>query len=449
MRAASGAVLDNGLSAAEAAERSRRDGPNALPAARRANPVVEFVKQLVHFFALMLWVASGLALLAGMPALAIAIAVVVLVNGVFSFVQEYRADRAAERLRDLLPVRATVRRDGKPITVDATELVVGDVLLLEAGDRVCADATVLSGGRLSVDESLLTGESAPEHPDEGGRVHAGTYVVEGHGAASVTATGTHTRLAGIAQITAQATRPRSPLTGQLQRVVRIVSVIAVSVGVLFFGIALLLGFAPGEGFLFAIGVTVALVPEGLLPTVTLSLARAVQKMAARNALVRQLESVETLGATTFICTDKTGTLTRNEMSVVAAWTADGTVTVDGEGYLPEGRLYGSSAALSAAGALADSAARCSPDSRAVERGGTWHPVGDPMEVALHVLASRAGRPAPPPPLGRRPFDPYRRRSSVSDVDGLHVTGAPDSVLPLCVDLPAGAADAVQELSAPR
>ncbi|GAA3795236.1 cation-translocating P-type ATPase [Amycolatopsis tucumanensis] len=438
---------ERGLTAAEAAERLRRDGPNALPAARRRNPAVEFVKQLVHFFALMLWVASGLALFAGMPALAIAIAVVVVVNGVFSFVQEYRADRAAERLRDLLPVRATVRRDGKPLVVNATELVTGDVLLLEAGDRVCADAEVLAGGRLSVDESLLTGESAPVRPEPGGAVHAGTYLVEGHGAAVVTATGSRTRLAGIAAVTAGATRPRSPLTGQLQRVVRIISVIAVSVGVLFFGVALLLDFAPSEGFLFAIGVTVALVPEGLLPTVTLSLARAVQKMAGRNALVRRLESVETLGATTFICTDKTGTLTRNEMSVVTVWTGAGTATVEGEGYRPEGRLLGDPDAVAAAAVLADSAARCSPDSRAVEQSGVWRPVGDPMEVALHVLATRAGRAARPAPRDRRPFDPYRRRSSVSDEDGLHVTGAPDSVLPLCRDVPPGAAEAVHELSA--
>lgn len=435
-----------GLTTAEAEARLHRNGPNRLPSPHRRHPLLVLGAQLVHFFALMLWVAAGLALLAGMPALAVAIAVVVVLNGVFSFAQEYRADRAAERLRDLLPVRAIVRRDGHPIEVDAGELVVGDVLLLEAGDRVCADATV-ADGRLSVDESMLTGESVPVRPEPGGSVYAGTYVVEGHGSAVVIATGARSRLAGIAAVTEHATRPRSPLAIQLHKVVRTIAVIAVAVGVLFFGVALLLGFAPNEGFLFAIGVTVALVPNGLLPTVTLALAWAVQKMAARNALVRRLESVETLGSTTFICTDKTGTLTRNEMSVVQVWTPAGVVTVAGEGYQPAGKLTGDPAAVRAVRTLADSAARCSPDSRAVHKDSRWYPVGDPMEVALHVLAARAGAPAPPAPRSRHPFDPHRRRSSVVDADGVHVTGAPDSVLARCVAAPAEAAGIVTAMTA--
>lgn len=429
-----------GLTAAEAAVRLRADGPNRLPGPRRKRPLLVLATQLVHFFALMLWGAALLALVAGMPTLAVAIAVVVVLNGVFSFAQEHRADRAAERLRELLPVRATVRRDGRATIVDAADLVAGDVVLLEAGDRVCADATVLPDGRLSVDESMLTGESKPVRPTEGAVVHAGTYVVEGHGAAMVTATGARTRLAEIASVTEHAARPRSPLATQLHRVVKTVAAIAVGVGVLFFGVALLLGLQPSEGFLFAIGVTVALVPEGLLPTVTLSLARAAQRMAASNALVRRLESVETLGATTFICTDKTGTLTRNEMSVVTVWTPHGMVEVTGSGYEPDGTLDGSAAAVAAATALADTAARCSPDSHAVSEHDRWRPVGDPMEVALHVLATRAGVAAPPATTARYPFDPRRRRASVVDRDGLHLCGAPDVVLDLCVTVPACADD---------
>ncbi|MEV6878288.1 cation-transporting P-type ATPase [Amycolatopsis sp. NPDC051128] len=436
----------SGLTTGEAALRLRRDGPNTLPAPHRRNPVLVLAGQMVHFFALMLWAAAGLALLAGMPALAIAIAVVVLLNGAFSFAQEYRADRAAERLRDLLPVRATVRRDGKAVIVDAVELVSGDLVLLEAGDRVCADAALVESGRLSVDESMLTGESKPVRPGEGKPVYAGTYVTEGHGAALVTATGARTRLAGISEITAGAVRPRSPLAAQLHRVVRVVAMISVAVGVVFFLAALGLGRTSTDSLLFAIGVTVALVPEGLLPTVTLSLARAAQKMAGRHALVRRLESVETLGATTFICTDKTGTLTRNEMSVVRVWTPAGSVAVAGEGYRPNGELTGPADAVAAATVLADSAARCSPDAHAVERAGTWHPVGDPMEVALHVLAARARVPAPPAPAARYPFDPHRRRSSLVDADGLHVTGAPDTVLPLCPGQNAEAAEAVTAMS---
>ncbi|MBE1493909.1 magnesium-transporting ATPase (P-type) [Amycolatopsis lexingtonensis] len=436
-----------GLTSGEAELRLRRDGPNKLPAPHRRNPVFVLAAQMLHFFALMLWGAAGLALLAGMPALAIAIAVVVVLNGAFSFAQEYRADRAADRLRDLLPVRATVRRDGKAVVVDAVELVAGDLVLLEAGDRVCADATLVESGRLSVDESMLTGESKPVRPEEGKPVYAGTYVTEGHGAAVVTATGARTRLAGISEITAGAVRPRSPLAAQLHRVVRVVAMIAIAVGVVFFLAALGLGRTSTESLLFAIGVTVALVPEGLLPTVTLSLARAAQKMAGRNALVRRLESVETLGATTFICTDKTGTLTRNEMSVVSVWTPAGSVDVRGEGYQPAGELTGSAEAVAAAAALADSAARCSPDAHAVQRAGKWLPVGDPMEVALHVLAARAAVGAPPEPVTRYPFDPHRRRSSLVDADGLHVTGAPDTVLPLCPGQDGEAAAAVTAMSA--
>ena len=435
-----------GLSTAEAGRRLRRDGPNALPNPPRVHPGRVFGAQLVHFFAVLLWVAAALALAGGMPVLALAIVVVVVLNGVFSFVQEYRADRAAERLRELIPVRATVRRDGAARVVDAAELVVGDVVLLAAGDRVCADLRVGDGARVSVDESLLTGESVPVGRSAGDVVHAGTYVVEGHGEAVVVATGGGTRLAGIAAATERASRPRSPLARQLHRVVRLIALIAVGVGGAFFLVSLGVGRAGGESLLFALGVTVALVPEGLLPTVTLSLARAAQRMARRNALVRRLDAVESLGATTFICTDKTGTLTRNEMSVVEVWTPQGVVTVSGDGYRPEGTLTGPAAAVTATAALADSAVRCSPDAHVVRQGEHWHPVGDPMEVALHVLADRAGTAAPPRPLRRQPFDPHRRRASVVDADGAHVTGAAEAVLARCDDVPDGAVQVIEDMA---
>ncbi|WP_312880052.1 cation-translocating P-type ATPase [Actinokineospora xionganensis] len=447
VRQAVGGTATSGLTGGEAARRLLRDGPNTLPAPRRAHPVTLLVAQLVHFFALMLWVAAGLALVAGMPVLAVAIVVVVLVNGVFSFVQEYRADRAAQRLRDLLPVRASVRRDGHTVVIGGQDLVVGDLLLLEAGDRVCADATVIDRSGFTMDESMLTGESKSIRPEPGGSLFAGTYAVEGHCTAEVVATGARTRLAGIAAVTAGARRPRSPLATQLHRVVRTVAMVAVVVGVVFFAAAMLLGLSTADSFLFAVGVTVALVPEGLLPTVTLSLARAAQRMAHRHALVRRLESVETLGSTTFICTDKTGTLTSNEMSVVRVWTPEGEVAVTGEGYAPEGDLAGPPAALALLPALASAAARCSPDARASEPAGQWHPVGDPMEVALHVLATRSGCAAPPVPVVRHAFDPRRRRSSVVDAEGVHVVGAPDSVLPRCVGAPAAAEAALARLSA--
>ncbi|WP_439657866.1 cation-translocating P-type ATPase [Lentzea sp. HUAS TT2] len=438
-------LASTGLSSAEAARRLHDDGPNVLPQTRRRHPLLLLVEQLVHFFALMLWVAAVLALVAGMPALAVAIVVVVVLNGVFAFAQEYRADRAAQRLRDLMPLRATVRRDGHLRQVDAADLVVGDELVLEAGARVCADGEVLTSAGLAVDESMLTGESVPVRPVAGQRVHAGTYVTEGESAVAVTATGAHTELAGIAALTQEAKPPRSPLAGQLHRVVVVVAVLAIAVGLTFFGVAVLLGLSLTEGFLFAVGVTVALVPEGLLPTVTLSLARAAQTMATRNALVRRLDAVETLGATTFICTDKTGTLTRNEMSVVHVWTPAGEVTVHGDGYEPTGTVNGSPEAVDQVRALASSAKRCSPTAHARQHENRWLPVGDPMEVALHVLAARVGVDGPSADAVRFPFDPRRRRSSVVDSDGVHVAGAPDSVLPQCRPAP-GAGDAIAALA---
>ncbi|NUT91553.1 MAG: cation-transporting P-type ATPase [Saccharothrix sp.] len=422
-------VRRGGLTAGEAAERLRADGPNTLPRERGRHPLVVLLLQFVHFFALMLWVASGLALVAGMPELSVAIVLVVLLNGGFSFAQEYRADRAAQRLLDLMPSRATVRRDGVPVVVDAADLVVGDEVLLQGGDRVCADAELVEAAGLAVDESMLTGESVPVRPGAGAVLRAGTHVVEGEAVAAVVATGARTQLAGIAELTRRADRPKSPLALRLHRVVTVVGLIAAGVGVAFFGLAVLLGLEPTRGFLFAVGVTVALVPEGLLPTVTLSLARAAQAMAHRKALVRRLESVETLGATTFICTDKTGTLTRNEMSVVEVWTPHGAATVRGEGYAPEAEVGG---ALDAARAVAVSAVRCAPTARAELHEGRWRPVGDPMEVALHVLATRLGVDGALPDAVRHPFDPRRRRSSVVDADGVHVIGAPDAVLPLCL-----------------
>ena len=402
--------------------------------------------QLVHFFALMLWVAAGLALLAGMPALAVAIAVVVVLNGAFSFAQEYRADRAAQRLRDLMPTTVSVRRDGVVTHVPADQLVPGDVVVLDAGDRVSADLVLRPGADLTVDESTMTGESVPVARGGGEPLQAGTFVVRGRGLGEVEAIGGQTALGQISRETQSAVRPMSPLAVQLHRVVRTVAVIAVAVGVGFFAVSLLLGRAGGESFLFAVGVTVALVPEGLLPTVTLSLARAAQRMAGRHALVRRLESVETLGATTFLCSDKTGTLTCNEMSVVAFASAAGDVTLRGEGYAPSAEIIGTRDATTRLVRAADSARRCVPDARAVLSDGRWHPVGDPMEVALHVLGERMQLAAPPVPRAMHPFDPLLRRSSVDDDDGRHVIGAPDAVIGMCTSGTSGAEDALASLA---
>ena len=426
------ATPQSGLSTAQAAERLRRDGHNRLPQAPRVPAWRHLVGQLTHFFAVMLWGAAGLAFLAEMPQLGVAIVVVVLVNGVFAFVQEHRADRSSERLRDLLPRRAIVVRDGSALEIDAAELVVGDCVLLRAGDRVSADLAVVETAELLVDQSLLSGESAAVAIEPEGRVLAGTFVVEGEAVAVVRAIGSATRLATIARL---ATRPREtigPLARELQRVVRVIGAIAAGVGLTFFGVAVAVGLPLADGLLFAIGVTVALVPEGLLPTVTLALARGAQAMARRHALVRRLEAVETLGSVTFICTDKTGTLTRNQMEAVEVWTPEGGAVFEGAGYAPVTRVSVEPGAADAVRRLALGAVRCS-SGRTVRDAGGWSARGDPMEAALHALALRVGidvdsEEKEQPITLRRPFDARRRRMSVVAGSNLWVKGAPDALV---------------------
>ncbi len=387
-RAGPGAFA-KGLTAHEAAARLASDGPNRLPAAPGVPAWRQLAAQFVHFFAMMLWVAAALAVLAGMPELGAAIAIVVVLNGVFAFAQEYRAERAAQALRELLPRRVRVVRDGQPYELDADDLVRGDMVLLNAGDRISADLRAVTTHALSIDTSTLTGETVPVVAAEGTTLHAGTFVVEGQGRAVVEATGPRTRLASIAAMTRATPRPCGPLAQELRRVVSIIAIVAVSVGAAFLVVALLAGTPASDGLLFAIGVTVALVPEGLLPTVTLSLAIGAQRMARKHALVRRLEAVETLGSTTFICTDKTGTLTENRMAVVEVWTPAGLVEVSGEGYVPTGEVtYENDAARATLEELAAAAVRCSTG-RVAFVDGEWRAQGDPMEAALDVLARRA------------------------------------------------------------
>ncbi|WP_200948242.1 cation-translocating P-type ATPase [Nocardioides sp. Soil774] len=426
---------DRGLTGEEAARRLSRDGPNVLPAATRPRPWLELARQLTHLLALLLWVAAGLALLARMPSLAAAIVVIVVLNGVFAFWQEHRADRSTERLKDLLPAGTRVVRDGAAVVVDVADLVVGDLVVLRAGDRIGADARLVDAHHLTQDESMVTGESRAVPHEAGDLLAAGTFVISGEGRAVVEATGARTSLAGISRLAESATRPRSPLTAQLDRVVRIVAVIAALTGVGLGGIALALGFDLTQAFLFGVGVSVALVPEGLLPTVTLSLARGAQTMADQHALVRRLDAVETLGSTTFICTDKTGTLTQNRMNAVDVVTTAGTVVVEGDGYEPVARLSGDDRALALVAAIARAATACVAG-RVVDRDGRWRADGDPMEAALHCLSLRSGLdPGAGDPARRHPYDSERMMSSAVLGDELAVLGAPESVFGVCTSVP--------------
>jgi magnesium-transporting ATPase (P-type) len=428
-----------GLSLDEVELRRQRFGLNLLPPSPRVPLWQRLLSQLIHFFAVMLWVAGGLAILARMPQLGVAIFVVILLNGIFAFLQEYRAERAGERLRDLLPRRVTVIRDGTRQSVDAAELVPDDVVVLNAGDRISADIRLDQVHGLAIDTSTLTGESIPTTPQAGEAALAGTFAVEGEAIGIVTATGRSTRLAEIARMTAARSRPPTPLALELNRVVRVIAFVCLAVGAVFLAIALLVGIQLTDAFLFALGVTVALVPEGLLPTVSLSLAIGAQRMAARGALVRRLESVQTLGSTTFICTDKTGTLTRNEMSVTEAWTPMGRAVIDGSGYDPSGVVRADADVLPSLKELACAAA-LHVNGKPLLRDGRWVAQGNPLEVALDVFARRVHADAEIeqamtwPVVRRFPFDPRRRRMSIIVGTLVIVRGAPEAVFEQCVNI---------------
>lgn len=412
-----------GLTAREAARRLKVSGPNALPARGGRQWPLALLRQLIHPLALLLWVAGGLAWVAGTTNLAIAIAGVILLNGLLAFVQEQQAEKAVEALGKYLPDRAPVLRDGQVWHVPATELVPGDVLVLEEGNRVPADARLIDG-TVDVDASMLTGESVPvtrmaDAHDDATRaldspvlVFSGTVCVAGAAHAVVHATGRHTEIGRIASLSSRVGREESPLERQVRRVAWLIALVAVAVGIGFLPLGWLAGLSWSAAFVFAIGLLVANVPEGLLPTITLALAAGVRSMAKAGALVKRLSAVETLGSTTVICTDKTGTLTKNEMRV--------------EEVHPAGEPEPLVAAL----------ARCST----ADLGGAS---GDPTELALLRYADSHGADLSIRDDHRKtlfPFDPRLKRMSTVDTVGdelwVSTKGAPEQVLPRCA-LPAG------------
>ena len=330
-----------GLSSAEARRRLAEYGPNRVEEIAGEPLWLRAARQFTHFFALILLVAAALAFFAearepgqGMAALGWAIVGVVIVNGAFSFWQEYRAERAVEALKALLPHQATVRRDGVAVQIESGLLVPGDIVLLQEGEDVPADCRLIEAHAVRVNIATVTGESLPkartaEMTDADDVLKsrnvllAGTAVVSGSAVALVFATGMRTAFGRIAHLTQTAGAAPSPLQLEISRLSRIIAILATVMGVVFFLIGQALGLGFWANFLFAIGIIVANVPEGLLPTVTLALAMATQRMAKRNALIRHLPAAETLGSATVIVTDKTGTLTENRMRAVRAHFADG------------------------------------------------------------------------------------------------------------------------------
>ena len=411
----------NGLSRREAARRLQVYGPNELTERRGPGWPAELARQFTHPLAVLLLVAAGLAVASGSGQLGVAIVAVVLLNALLAFAQERHAEHAVAALSRYLPQQARVVRDGVRQRVPSRELVRGDVLLIEEGERISADARLLSGS-LDVDMSALTGESAPvarsaDEPDRAARpldsphlVFSGTACTAGEARAVVHRTGSHTELGRIAALSQRVPVTASPLERQVRRVARLIAAVAVGGGVAFLPLGLAAGLSLTAAFVFAIGLLVANVPEGLLPTITLALAVGVRSMARRGAVVKRLSAVETLGSTTVICTDKTGTLTRNAMRVVE-------VVEDGD-----------------QPALLAALVRCTT-------GDLADPAGtDPTELALLAWAAERGAelPAADRDARRRTlhrFDPRRKRMSTVDemAEGLavHAKGAPELLLPLC------------------
>jgi calcium-translocating P-type ATPase len=421
-----------GLTIREAARRLQVHGPNELPQRGSRRWWKELVRQFTHPLALLLWVAAVLAVVSGSTQLSIAILVVIVLNAGLAFVQEQQAEHAVEALSQYLPQQAWVIRGGHRYHIPARELVRGDVLVIDEGERISADARLLSGS-IEVDMSALTGESVPvprnaDVLDEAKRalespvlVFSGTVCTAGSARAVVHATGAHTELGRIAALSGRVRSEESLLEGQVRRVAWLIAAVAVGAGAAFLPLGLVAGLTLPAAFVFAIGLLVANVPEGLLPTITLALAVGVRSMARQGAVVKRLSAVETLGETGVICTDKTGTLTANSMRVIRVWPTAQTPGEDGR----------------TSSELATAMVRCSTADLA-EQG-----LGDPTELALLRYARSLGveinaddRERDRRALHR--FDPrLKRMSTVDDLAGIlwvHVKGAPEELLPRCVQV---------------
>ncbi|HEX9191761.1 MAG TPA: cation-translocating P-type ATPase [Candidatus Deferrimicrobiaceae bacterium] len=456
---------ESGLSDAGAAGRLREEGPNELPGGPVLSPWRILLSQFASTMVAVLLVAAAVSALLRDPADAAAILAIVVLNALLGFAQEYRAEKAVAALRRLAAPEVRVRRDGRVLVVPARNLVPGDIVLLEAGARVPADARLIEGHSLRVDESPLTGESAPVEKsteplpdpdlplaDRRNCLHLGTTVVHGRGTAVVTATGAATELGRVARMLSEVRREPTPLQRRMARLGRDLSLLALAIVAVLFGMGLLRGEDPGLLILTAVSLAVAAVPEGLPAVVTVTLALGSQRMLARRALIRRLPAVETLGSVTVICSDKTGTLTRNRMAVAEVASAGERASIGGGDAPPS--LPASHAFLAAACALCNDAVVPPP--------GGAPPLGDPTEVALAELSARVGLPKGMleerfPRRAEVPFTSERKRmTTVHEADRKHLgpAGATDpageAVLPFLGGAPAfaitkGAADGLLPL----
>jgi len=447
-----------GLSAAQARDRLARYGPNQLPRARPRSALRRLIDQFRNLLILILLGAVALSIALGHWLDASVIAMVVVVNVLLGFFQEGRAENALTAIRGMLAGKTTAMRDGRRRTLPSRDLVPGDLILLEAGDRVPADVRLIGCHSLAIDESALTGESLPvekrlgvqpvetELAERQNMAFSGTLVTRGHGRGLVVATARDTEVGRIGQLLETVQPLDTPLLRQINQLGRTLTLIILVLALVVYGIGTLgQALPPSQTFIAVISLAIAGIPEGLPTILTVAMAVGVRRMAGRRAIIRRLPAVETLGAVSVICTDKTGTLTRNEMTATAVVLSDRTLSVSGSGYRPDGGFRQDGDAVTAAHLprlrrLTQAGALCS-DASLSRIDGDWQLTGDPMEGALLALAMKAGESPMElakqfPRLDEIPFDSRHQYMATlhHDHKGHHfvlLKGAPERVVALC------------------
>ncbi|MFZ2102149.1 MAG: HAD-IC family P-type ATPase, partial [Oricola sp.] len=449
-----------GLSSAEASHRLETQGPNRLPQPPRPNAVLRF---LSHFHNILIYVLLGSAVITAAMQHFVDMAVilaVVIANAVIGFIQEGKAEKAMESIRGMLAPRAAVLRDSERRSIDSADLVPGDIVLLEAGDKVPADLRLIRSSGLQIQEAILTGESVPSEKstapvardaplgDRSCMAYSGTMVTSGQGRGLVVATGADTEIGRISGLLADVEVLTTPLVRQMDIFAKWLTVLILLIA----AVLLVFGYFVEhyeftDMFMAVVGLSVAAIPEGLPAVLTITLAVGVQAMARRNAIVRRLPAIETLGSVSVICTDKTGTLTRNEMMVASVAVTAHLFSFEGNGYEPEGailladnRVNGLDHLLLAE--LARAAASCN-DASLHSREGFWIVEGDPMEGALLALAGKVGVDIRQELSARTrtdeiPFDSRHKFMATLHHDhpghaDIFVKGAPEQVLAMCAE----------------
>jgi len=454
-----GVSPDRGLSDREVAQRRERFGPNRLPETRSGGPMLRMLRQLHHPLVYVLLAAAAVTLALGEYVDAAVILGVVLINTLVGFIQESKAEAALDALRRMVSTQATVIREGHQQSVPSEDIVPGDVVLLQTGAKVPADVRLTRVEQLQADESALTGESLPVAKDEvvlasstavadrRNMVYSGTLITNGIGTGIAVATGSETELGEIHRLVGSATSLATPLTAKLARFSQILTVAILALAGLAFAIGVSRGQEAVSTFTAAVALAVGAIPEGLPAAVTITLAIGVARMARRGAVIRRLPAVETLGSTTVICSDKTGTLTENQMTVQSVWTAEAAFTVTGSGYAPDGGLFdldGATVDVLVSQALRWSllaGAGCN-DAALILEDGQWKLVGDPTEGAmlsaaakggidLHELGRQYPRISTLPFTSEAPYMATLHREAGTDRHIVLAKGSPERMVELC------------------